>query len=60
MSEETAVPTEETDETNEFPWKKVFMALAIGATAAGATYALSKKVTVNPDESSDETETPEA
>lgn len=58
MSEETTEVTE-VKKTHEFPYKEVFAALAAGIVISGAAYALSRKVTVESDDS-DDTETPEA
>jgi len=60
MSENVIDVTDLPSEKNDFPWKKIMLALAVGATAAGGAYVLSKKVeSDSPVETTDE-ETPEA
>lgn len=54
---ETPVTTEAIETSEDAnPWKKVFVALALGAAAGGATYALTRKVRVSKDDT-EESET---
>ena len=60
MSEEIHDVTDLPIEKTEFPWKKIMFALAVGATATGGAYLLSKKVESDSRVETTDYETPEA